>query len=57
MATLRLVNTMGETVRTHSIPGNQVEMTLDVDDLPSGIYILSVSREGVTRFRKISVIQ
>lgn len=57
MATLRLINTMGETVRTHSIPGNRMEMTLDVDDLPSGIYTLSVSREGVTRFRKISVIQ
>lgn len=56
MVTLRLVNSMGRLVHTGSLPGNQMEMRVGVENLPSGIYTLSVCRDGITHFRKISVI-
>jgi hypothetical protein len=56
-ATVRLVNMVGEQVLVKSIQGKRGDniVTLDVNDLPAGIYLYSVEAGSYKTTRKLVV--
>lgn len=59
--TIEVYNTLGQRVRTlfqESVPGDDTrEVTLDVNTLSSGLYIVRMRGEGFSTTQKITVVR
>lgn len=50
---LTLLNALGQTVQTRTVPAGQTRQTLDLSTLPAGVYMLRATTEGGIDMRRI----
>ncbi len=53
---VELMNLAGVVVRSVNLPGGQLQSSIHLTGVMAGLYTLRITKDGVTRFRKISVI-